>query len=158
MGGHRHGRLLDEGLLEEVEPAPEAIVALWERAIEEWRGARAGAPLSNTIRSRLAYTAGFQLATAILQASGLRVRGSSGRHHWATFYALRGFDDSDLDRWGVTFDGHRELRHRALYEPEARVVDDEWDRLKEHVEAFFEDARQHIGQRLPEIGDRLTVP
>lgn len=158
MSGYRHERLLEEGLLEEVEVASEAIVALWERAIEEWRGARAGARLSNTIRARLAYTAGFQLATAILRASGLRVRGSAGRHHWATFYALRGFDDSDLDRWGAAFDGHRELRHRALYEPEARVVADEWDRLKEDVAAFFDDARRHIVERIPEIEDRLTVP
>lgn len=113
MSEHRHERLLDEGLLEEVELASEAIVALWERAIEEWRGATADARLSNTIRARLAYTAGFQLATAVLRASGLRVRGSAGRHHWATFYALRGFDDSDFDRWGATFDGHRELETRT---------------------------------------------
>lgn len=94
----------------------------------------------------------------MLRASGYRVRGSAGRHHWATFYALRGLDDPTMDELGARFDAFRQLRHRALYEPQAHVTDEEREALRAAVTSFFPAARQWISAEIPTLEGRLPVP
>lgn len=88
MTHHRIRRLLEDDRLEEVEPESTAVAGLWEKALDNW-GVYQRTELPQSTAIQLVYTAGFQLAIAVLQAEGYRARGGSGGgHHWSTFQAL----------------------------------------------------------------------
>lgn len=158
MTAHRIDRLLEDGRLEEVEPDPGAVVGHWEKALERWRVCQTG-DLPRDTAFQVVYTAGFQLATAVLQAGGYRARGGTGGgHHWSTFYALRGLEHEKIDAIGVTLDASRSLRHDAIYEPTGHVSADDMKELADAVEALFGLAHDYLRERLPEVEDELALP
>lgn len=155
MTGHRLERLLDDGELEEVEPDSGAVVGFWKKAAEDWGVAeKPGVPPSVSLR--LLYTAGFKIATAILRASGYRVRGTS--QHFNTFYALRGLEDARLDDLGAAMDGFRSLRHAVLYEPESPIDPSHVEELRGTVTRLFAAGRDVIVERLPDSAEHLEPP
>lgn len=158
MTHHRLERLLGDGRLEELEPDPEDVIGLWGKAVENWEAYRAG-ELPTATAFNVVYTAGFQLATAVLRADGYRARGGAGAgHHWSTFYALRGLEHARIDALAVTLNGARSLRHDAIYDPTEQVPAEEMEDLVGAVDALFGVAQTYLYDRLPELEGDLTLP
>lgn len=157
MTHHRIDRLLREGQLEEIERDARDIVGLWQKALENWEAYRTS-DLPRATAFQVVYTAGLQIATAVLHAEGYRARGgTSGGHHRSTFYALRGLGHEEIDRIAVTLEASRSLRHAAIYDPTDQVPADEMTEVVEAVDVFFGLARDYVSERFPEVEDDLPV-
>lgn len=159
MTHHRIERLLQEDQLEEVEPDARDVAGLGGKALERWEVYQTK-DLPRATAFQVVYTAGFQLATAVLQAAGHRARGggTGGGHHWSTFYALRGLGHDRIDAIAVTLDGSRSLRHNAIYDPTDQVPADDMEELVEAVEALFDLAHDYLSEQLPKVEGDLTLP
>ena len=155
MNDHRIERLLSDGDLVAVEEDVRSIVAHWEAALRD-RSVAKTAELPPDAAFRFLYTSGLQVATAVLRAAGYRARGR--RHHYATFYALRGLDHEALNDLGAEMDGFRPLRHRAVYEPEARLEAEEVEAMAAAVERLFAAANRYVIDRHPSLEGRLEIP
>ncbi len=70
-------RLIESRDLEAIEPDAERVAGLWALASND--DSRKGLSPENAIS--LAYQAGFQPCTALLEAHGYRTRGSNPGHH-----------------------------------------------------------------------------
>lgn len=132
------------------------MVGLWEKALERWRSFQA-TELPRSVAFEVVYTAGFQLATAVLHAEGYRARGGAGGgHHWSTFYALRGLDDAKIDAIAVTLDESRQLRHKVLYDPTGDVSEDDLHKVADAMDGFFDLAHDRLTRLLPEIEGKIA--
>jgi hypothetical protein len=86
-------RLIESRDMEAIEPDPERVTGLWEKALASNQDSRKGLSPDNAIS--LAYQAGFQACTALLEAHGYRTKGSNPGHHYRVFYATSGLGYPD---------------------------------------------------------------
>jgi hypothetical protein len=136
MSQRRIDRLLEARSLDEVRVEDAEVVAIWAAVLREW--ADASVPGLSVAGAFIhVYQAAFRAATAMLRASGYRVRGAVGGHHYATFYALGALGDDELERVADTLQNIRGGRHAALYGDE-----------EELEPADLENARHHVWQLL----------
>ncbi|HEV2150107.1 MAG TPA: hypothetical protein VGR37_22105 [Longimicrobiaceae bacterium] len=155
MSNPRIARLIEARSLEEMEASDAEIEGLWRNAVRELRdsGARG---LSEHGAFTHAYQSAFHACTAVLRASGYRIRGAVGGHHYTTFYAVSALGIADVSALADEMQGLRLGRHDALYDWAGEVEEGSLRRLRE-VSAGLLDAgsRWLAGQR---PGARLVTP
>jgi len=154
VSGQRIELLLESRVLERIEPDERALLGYWEKA----RRADADARLPGTSTEGAfdrAYQAAFLLATATLHASGYRVRGRAGGHHYNTFYAISDLGAPELVRLGGELNDLRGRRHEALYEAVAELPVADLERLRSAADEFFHIARNRLIAAYPELAGRL---
>lgn len=106
-------RLLDSRELEMVEPDAEKIISLWKKAVASNSDSRKGLSPDNAIT--LAYQAGFQACTALLEARGYRTKGGKPGHHHNVFYATSALGYELLGEVDVTSEQVRSRRTKSFY-------------------------------------------
>jgi hypothetical protein len=106
-------RLIDAREMEAVDPDPEKVIGLWEKALASNADSRKGLSADNAIA--LAYQSGFQACTALLEAHGYRTRGSTPGHHRNTFYATSALGHPALEDVDVESESVRMQRTKSFY-------------------------------------------
>lgn len=106
--------LIDDRRLEVVAPAKGEVAARWKKALASNKDARIPA-ISPDNAISLGYQAAMQAASALLEMAGYRTKGSTGGHHYNTFYAvaalrLPGLEDIDVDSERI-----RKMRSSSFY-------------------------------------------
>ena len=158
MTSPRIQRLLaDRDLL--ASPAPDdEVAAFWKKAPRAYRDSRLPA-LSPAGAFNAGYEAALDAATALVREAGYRVKASS-RHHWATFYAVQGLGDKELEGFGFELDSVRGERHENVYEAD----DDETlavrrrDALHRLLAGFLPAAHAWLVARRPQLRASLAHP
>jgi hypothetical protein len=152
---HRIQRLLDDRTLEAVEPDSEKIATLWAKAVASNSDSRKGLSADNAIT--LAYQAGLQACTALLEARGYRTKGASGGHHQRTFYAAaaRGYEKlSDVD---IASERVRKQRTKSFYGA-AQQDETDAERLHAWLDALLPAVYEALGKAAPAVHRDLTQP
>jgi hypothetical protein len=108
-------RLLDGGMLQQVDVPDADVAALWRKAVTSADDAR-NAGNSPDNQYVLGYQALLQMGTAVLAAAGYRTRGAQG-HHANTFYAISALGITGLEDIDVRTDRIRRMRKLSAYEP-----------------------------------------
>jgi hypothetical protein len=106
-------RLIEGRQLEQVEPDPQRIVGLWQKALASDLDSRKGLSADNSVS--LAYQAAFQASSAVLEAAGFRTRGQTTGHHHDTFYALSDLPYPGLAEVHGDSERIRKMRTDAFY-------------------------------------------
>lgn len=108
-------RMVDTGLLQELEAPDADVVALWQKATASARDSRnpANSPDNQYV---LGYQALLQMGTAILACAGYRTRGAQG-HHANTFYAVAALGIAGLEEVDIRTERVRKMRKLSAYEP-----------------------------------------
>ena len=106
-------RLIESRDLEVIEPDPERIAGLWKKALASNEDSRRGLSPDNAIS--LAYQAGFQACTALLEAHGYRTKGSNPGHHYRVFYAASGLGYPELSDVHTTSEKVKAERTKSFY-------------------------------------------
>lgn len=106
-------RLIDAREMEAVEPDPERIASLWEKALASNADSRMGLSADNAVT--LAYQAGLQACSALREAHGYRTKGATSGHHFRTFYAVSALGYPALENVGVRSESMRASRVRSTY-------------------------------------------
>src|SRR5262245_48752478 len=90
-------RLLDDRDIVEIPAPDDEIAGFWKKALRAYRDSRLPG-LSPAGAFNAGYESALDASTALVRAAGYRVK-ASGRHHWATFYAVQGLDDKALENF-----------------------------------------------------------
>ena len=106
-------RLIESRDMEAIEPDPERVAGLWEKALASNEDSRKGLSPDNAIS--LAYQAGFQACTALLEAHGYRTKGSNPGHHYRVFYATSGLGYPELGNVHATSEKVKAERTKSFY-------------------------------------------
>ena len=155
MSSHRIARLIESRSLEEL-PAPDAEVqGLWRNAVRELRDSRAEG-LSPQGAFTHAYQSAFHSCTAVLRASGYRIRGAVGGHHHNTFYAVAALEVAGVSELADEVQGLRLGRHEALYDWDSQVDSEALARLRAVAGGLIEAGGLWLARRRP--GLRLETP
>jgi hypothetical protein len=150
-------RLLEARSLDEV-PADDAeVAAIWTAALREWSDASV-AGLSVAGAFIHVYQAAFRAATALLRASGYRVRGAVGGHHYGTFYAVGALGGDELERLADTLQNIRGGRHTALYGDEEELEPADLENARSHVSQFLRLVHHFLIDARPALASRLALP
>ena len=83
------------------------------------------------------------------------MRGATGSHHYATFYAVASFGDADLERIADAMQNIRGGRHAALYGDEEELEPQDLRAAREEVARLLVAAREWIGLNRPSLAPRL---
>ena len=154
MKQHRIDRLLESRGLEEV-PADDAEVAgIWSAALREWSDASIPG-LSVPGAFLHVYQAAFRAATAMVRASGYRVRGAVGSHHYATFYAVAALGSDELERIADAMQNVRGGRHTALYGDEEELEAEDLAAAREQVARLLAAVHASLVGSRPTLAGRL---
>lgn len=153
MSRHRIARLIEARSLEEMEAADAEIEGLLRNAARELRDSRAQG-LSEQGAFTHAYQSAFHSCTALLRASGFRIRGAVGGHHHNTFYAVAALGITGVSELAEEMQGLRLGRHDVLYDWESEVDPEALTRLYEVAAGLMEAGTgwlttQRPGVRLP---------
>jgi hypothetical protein len=119
MSRHRIARLIESRSLEEVEAPDPEVEGLWRNAARELRDSAAQG-LSDQGAFTHAYQSAFHSCTAVLRASGYRVRGAVGGHHHNTFYAVAALGVPEVSELADEMQGLRLGRHASCTTGRAR--------------------------------------
>ena len=106
-------RLIESRDMEAIEPDPERVAGLWEKALASNEDSRKGLSPDNAIS--LAYQAGLQACTALLEAHGYRTKGSNPGHHYRVFYATSGLGYTELSDVHTTSEKVKTERTKSFY-------------------------------------------
>lgn len=106
-------RLIESRDMEAIEPDPERVAGLWQKALASNEDSRKGLSPDNAIS--LAYQAGFQACTALLEAHGYRTKGSNPGHHYRVFYATSGLGYPELSDVHTTSEKVKAERTKSFY-------------------------------------------
>ena len=146
-------RLLDSRELEVVEPDAEKIIALWEKAVASNADSRKGLSPDNAIT--LAYQAGFQACTALLEARGYRTKGGKPGHHYNVFYATSALGYESLGDVDVTSEQVRSRRTKSFYGG-THQGGDEVERLHQWLDALLPAVYDALADAAPDLHARLA--
>lgn len=102
------------------------------------------------------YQAAFRAATAVLRAVGYRVRGALGGHHYATFYAIGGLGNQELERIGDAMQDIRGGRHTALYGDEEELEPQDLERARDLLSRLLREAHRWLIAQRPGLASRLA--
>lgn len=144
-------RLLEQRRVEQAEADVDEIRQLLQLASRALADAHVRA-LSPEGRFECAYEAARALATALIRASGYRVRAMAGAHH-NTFAALRAVQAGHFQREAGYFNLCREKRNEMSYVQAVVVSDAEAEELVAEVTAFRIAARNELHRSFPELGE-----
>ncbi|HEX8831743.1 MAG TPA: hypothetical protein VF705_11275 [Longimicrobium sp.] len=106
-------RLIEARDMELVAPDPDVVSGLWEKAVASNEDSRKGLSPDNAIT--LAYQAGFQACTALLEAHGYRAKGANPGHHYRVFYATAGLGYPALKDVDAASESVRKGRTKSFY-------------------------------------------
>jgi hypothetical protein len=148
-------RLIESRDMEAVDADPERVAGLWEKAVASNEDSRKGLSPDNAIT--LAYQAGFQACTALLEAHGYRAKGGNPGHHYRIFYATAGLGYPALKDVDATSESVRKGRTKSFYTggvQGAEQVQELHDWLDDLLPAVYEALREaapdiHAGLRRP---------
>jgi hypothetical protein len=146
-------RLIEGRQIEQVTPDPQRVEGLWNKALAAAADSRKGLSADNAVS--LAYQAGFQASSAVLEAAGFRTRGQSTGHHHDTFYALSDLPFPGLAEVHGESERIRKMRTDAFYgagsaTPEQVAAVQAWlDRLLSACWRSLVETRPDLRDRLP---------
>lgn len=158
MTSPRLQRLLADRDLSE-EPAPDAeVVGFWKKAMRAYGDSRLPG-ISPAGAFNAGYEAALDAATALIREAGYRVK-ASGRHHWATFYAIQGLGDEEMEGFGFELDSVRGARHENVYEAEEdeALATRRRDQLHALLAGFLPTAYARLLARRPRLREVLRDP
>jgi len=153
----RIDRLLEARSLDEVVAADAELAAIWAAALREWSDASVPG-LSVAGAFLHVYQAAFRAATALVRASGYRVRGAVGGHHYVTFYAVGALGDAELERVADTLQNIRGGRHAALYGDEDELEPGDLENARIHVSRLLQLVHRSLIATRPALATRLGDP
>jgi hypothetical protein len=153
----RIARLLEARSLDEVAAEDAEVAAIWTAALREWGDASVPG-LSVAGAFLHVYQAAFRAATALVRASGYRVRGAVGGHHYVTFYAVGALGDAELERAADILQNIRGGRHTALYGDEEELELADLENARMHVSQFLQLVRHALIQSRRALALLLEQP
>jgi hypothetical protein len=140
--------MLESRQLDALPASDDEIQGMWSKAARSLRSSRVEA-LDPDSAFTLAYQSALQAATAILRATGYRVRGDG--HHRHTFAAVAALDAGELSDTARDLNVIRARRHGAIYDWEVRTEDRDVhtvrtaaERLLEHGARWMTATRPHL--------------
>ena len=145
-------RLLDPHELEIVEPDPDRITGLWEKAVAPNADSRKGLSPDNAIT--LAYQAGFQASTALLEARGYRTKGARPGHHFNIIYASSALGYESLGDVDLTSEQLRSRRTKSFYAG-THQSGEEAERLHEWLDTLLPAVYDALADAAPDLHPRL---
>ncbi len=139
-------RMVDTGLLQELEAPDADVAALWQKATSSARDS--GNP-ANSADNRyvLGYQALLQMGTAILACAGYRTRGAQG-HHANTFYAVAALGITGLEEIDIRTERVRKMRKLSAYEP-GSPAPEQIEALKVLLDGVMPPAQRWLSTRRP---------
>lgn len=153
----RIDRLLEARSLDEIAADDAEVAAIWAAALREW-GDASVAGLSVAGAFLHVYQAAFRAATALVRASGYRVRGAVGGHHYVTFYAVGALGDAELERVADILQNIRGGRHTALYGDEEELEAADLENARTHVLRLLQLIHRSLVEMRPALSSRLAKP
>lgn len=158
MTSPRLRRLLDGHEIEALAAPDDEVAGFWRKALRAYRDSRLPG-LSPASGFNLAYEAALDTATALVREAGFRVK-TSRAHHWATFYALQGLDDTTLARLAQDLDAARTERHENVYEADEDDVlaARRRDALHEVLAELLPAAHARLLAQRPSLKGRIQEP
>jgi hypothetical protein len=153
----RIDRLLEVRSLDEVAADDAEVAAIWAAALREWRDASVPG-LSVAGAFLHVYQAAFRAGTALVRASGYRVRGAVGGHHYVTFYAVATLGDAELERVADTLQNIRGGRHAALYGDDEELEPADLENARTHVARLLRLTYRWLIERRPALASQLADP
>jgi hypothetical protein len=155
MTQRRIDRLLEARSLDEVPAEDAEVAAIWVAVLREW--ADASVPGLSVAGAFIhVYQAAFRAATAMLRASGFRVRAGVGGHHYVTFYALGALGDDELERVADTLQNIRGGRHAALYGDEEELEPADLENARNHVSQLLQLVHRSLISMRPALASALA--
>lgn len=139
-------RMLETGLLQEIEAPDIDVAAVWEKALASARDSR-NASMSLDNQYVLGYQALLQMGTAILACAGFRTRGAQG-HHANTFHAVAALGIAGLEEIDIRTERVRKMRKLSAYEP-GSPTPDQVDALNSLLDAVLPPAQRWLASARP---------
>lgn len=146
--------MLDSRDIEEL-PADDAeILGMWRKAKRTYRSATLRA-LKNDPDAQftLLYQSALQAATAVVRASGHRVRGD--HNHQITFATVAALGSGGLSEAARDLNVIRQGRHAAVYDWEATTDRNQLADLQRATETLINEASSWLRVQRPSISDLL---
>lgn len=140
--------LLDSRQLEDSPPAPGEVEGMWAKAVRTLGSASLDG-LDRDARFTLLYQAALHAATAVIRASGFRVRGDGHHHH--TFAAVAALDLAALSEAGRDLNVIRQKRHQAIYDWETALGEHDVAWLDAATRALFSHADRRLRASHPAL-------
>lgn len=148
-------RLIDSRDMELAEADPERITGLWEKAVASNEDSRKGLSPDNAIT--LAYQAGFQACTALLEAHGYRAKGANAGHHYRVFYATAGLRYDALKDVDAASESMRKGRTKSFYTGGVQGAE-QVEALHDWLDGLLPAVYDALREAAPELHARLRRP
>ncbi len=148
-------RLIESRDMEAIEPDPERVAGLWWKALASNEDSRKGLSPDNAIS--LAYQAGFQACTALLEAHGHRLRGSNPGHHYRVFYATSGLGYPELSDVHTTSEKVKAERTKSFYSGDPQGAA-QVDALHHWLDCLLPAVHDALTRAAPDLAATLRKP
>ena len=149
-------RLIEARSMEAVSPDPEKVMVLWEKALASSRDSRfLGMSADNAVS--LAYQAGLQAASALLEGAGYRPKGAGPGHHHNLFYAVSALGHAGLESADVDAERIRRKRKASFYDP-VEATEEDVREIHAWLDALLPRVWAALAERMPNHAGRLPRP
>ncbi|HZG44617.1 MAG TPA: hypothetical protein VEY93_16815 [Longimicrobium sp.] len=139
-------RMVDTGLLQELDAPDADVAALWQKGVASVRDSHNAANSSDN-QYVLGYQALLQMGTAILACAGYRTRGAQG-HHANTFHAVAALGITGLEEIHIRTERVRKMRKLSAYEP-GSPAPEQIDALNVLLDAVMPPAQHWLATQRP---------
>lgn len=149
--------MLDSREIEELAAADGEVLGMWGKAIRTQRSAAVpGLADDPDARFTLLYQSALQGATAVVRASGYRVRGD--HNHQITFAAVAALGSERLSEAARDLNVIRQGRHAAIYDWEATTEAIQLVRLDSATATLLSAAYSFLQTQRPSVAGGLSAP
>lgn len=146
--------MIESREIEELAADDAEVLGMWSKAVQSDRDSRIP-QLTPGSAFTLAYQAALQAATAVIRASGYRVRETPKGHHRLTFMALSALEAPGLSGAGRHMNELRQGRHEAVYDWESSGETERLEELRTVLHALLPAARDHLCSQRPHLASVL---
>jgi hypothetical protein len=153
--------LLDNRYIEAIPATDAEVLGRWRAAVVSYGDSCRG--LAPASRVTLAYQGALQAAIAVVRASGYRVKGAAGGHHYLTFATVAALEQPVLSPLALGMSDRRRERHDSVYHWDQQPGEDRATHLDAaHVDSsarqFLHAAYEWLCNSRPSIAAKLEPP
>lgn len=140
--------MLDSRQIEAAAAEDGEVQGMWMKAIRSLRSSRVEG-LDADSAFTLAYQGALQVATAIVRAAGLQVRGEGHHHH--TFAAVAALGLGEISDSARDLNVIRQRRHSAVYDWETSVQEKDLASLRSAADRLLEHGHVWLTEQRPQL-------
>lgn len=124
------------------------VLGMWRKAVRSYQSSSIP-ELDADAAFTLTYQAALQLATALIRATGYRIRGEA--HHHQTFAAVAALGLGTLSEAARDLNVVRQRRHAAVYDWEGAITERELATIRASTVQLFTAGREWLVRERPAL-------